>query len=293
MIAVLLASIGSRALAAAPTTTAAPKDILFGEDFDDSDLPARHWYDGEKFRIVPQAFMGQGCIEYEWLAPDSPAVGSSPVRHRFDPADEVYVRFYLRLSKGWGWTGRNYHPHLIHILTTENAAFAGPAATHLTLYIEPCDGKLRLAAQDIQNKDMPHGLTQGPLKGGFNGRFYDSAEAPFDDDRWHCIEAQFKLNSLDLKNDRPNRDGIVRGWFDGRLVVEANDVIVRSTDFPAMKLNQLLLAPYFGPRLLPHRQTLWIDALSVGTARIGPAREQPKPAPPGASSPSSATQESR
>jgi hypothetical protein len=31
----------------------------------------------------------------------------------------VYVRFFLRLSKGWGWTGRSYHPHLMHFLTTE------------------------------------------------------------------------------------------------------------------------------------------------------------------------------
>ena len=42
----------------------------------------------------------------------------------------------------------------------------GPAASHLTLYIEPCNGKLRSPPQDIQNKNRPHGLTQGPLKGG-------------------------------------------------------------------------------------------------------------------------------
>lgn len=54
--------------------------------------------------------------------------------------------------------GQPYHPHLTHFLTTENAKWAGPAASHLTLYVEPVGGKLRLAAQDIQNKDAPHGL---------------------------------------------------------------------------------------------------------------------------------------
>ena len=49
---------------------------------------------------------------------------------------------------------------------------------------------------------MPHGLTQGPLKGGFNGTFYDSEQRHFTDDRWHCVEAQFKLNTLDVKHDR-------------------------------------------------------------------------------------------
>jgi hypothetical protein len=182
----------------------------------------------------------------------------------------VSIRFYLKLSKGWGWSGRNYHPHLTHFLTTENSKWHGPAASHLTLYIEPVGGKLRLAAQDIQNKDTPHGLTQGPLRGGYNGKFYDSEDVLFDDDKWHCVEAYFKLNTLDLENDRPNRDGIVRGWFDGKLVVEHTDVVLRSTDFPKMKFNQFLMAPYFGPGLLPHAQKLWIDELTVGTKRIGP-----------------------
>ena len=79
----------------------------------------------------------------------------------------------------------------------------------------------------------------------------------------------FRLNSLDLGRDRPNADGVVRAWFDGRLVVERTDVVLRSTDFPDMKFNQFLLAPYFGPGLLPHEQTLWIDELTVGTKRPG------------------------
>ncbi|HKS35611.1 MAG TPA: hypothetical protein VJW76_00375 [Verrucomicrobiae bacterium] len=245
-------------------------DVLFSESFDDPDLTKRNWYDGTEFRIVGGSRAGRGCIEYEWRDGDSKASGSSGVRHLFEPTDEVWLRFYLKLSKGWGWTGRNYHPHLLHFLTTENSKWHGPAASHLTLYVEPQEGRLRLAATDIQNANMPHGLTQGPLKGGFNAMVYDSAETFFTDDQWHCIEAYFKLNTLDLQNDRPNGDGIVRGWFDGKLVIEHTDVILRSTDFPAMKFNQFLMTPYFGPGLLPHAQKLWIDELAVGTKRIRP-----------------------
>ena len=39
-----------------------------------------------------------------------------------------------------------------------------------------------------------------------------------------------------------------------------------------MQFNQFLMAPYFGPGLLPHPQTLWIDELAVGTKRIGPLK---------------------
>jgi len=247
-----------------------PKGVFFSEGFEDSGLAKRGWYDGVAIRIADGAQAGEGCIEYEWVDGQSNVQGSSAVRRLFEPTDEVAIRFYLKLSKGWGWSGQNYHPHLTHFLTTENSKWHGPAQSHLTLYIEPVGGRLRLTAQDIQNEKTPHGLTQGPLRGGYNGTFYDSEEVLFQDDQWHCVEAYFKLNTLDLKNDRPNRDGIVRGWFDGKLVVDRSDVILRSTDFPKMKFNQFLMAPYFGPGLLPHAQKLWIDELAVGAKRIGP-----------------------
>ena len=99
---------------------------------------------------------------------------------------------------------------------------------------------------------------------------YDSDETLFSDDRWHCIEAHFKLNTLDSARDRPNADGVVRGWCDGRLVIERTDVILRSTDYPAMRFNQFLITPYFGPGLLPHTQKLWIDELVIARTRVGP-----------------------
>jgi hypothetical protein len=246
-----------------------PEGVYFNENFDDAALTSRGWYDESRIRIVDEAREGDGCIEYEWDS-ESRAIASASIRHHVKPADEVYYRFYLKLSKGWGWTGRNYHPHLTHFMTTENSEYHGPAGSHLTLYVEPVNGKLRLAATDIQNQNMPHGLTQGELKGGYNGKFYDSEDVLFDDDQWHCIEAYFKLNTLDMENDSPNPDGIVRGWFDNELVVDHSDVILRSTDFPEMEINQFLMAPYFGPGLLPHAQKLWIDELAVGNQRIGP-----------------------
>lgn len=243
--------------------------VLFSESFDDSRLLEREWYDGNRFFITEKdPYSGKGCIEYGWTAGSTTPSSSSGIRHLFEPTEKIYLRFYLRLSTGWGWTGRPYHPHLMHFMTTENEKFRGPAASHLTVYIEPWNGKLRLAAQDIQNKDMPHGLTQGPLRGGYNGLFYDSKDVLFNDDRWHSVEALFQLNTLDQKGDKPNADGIVRGWFDGKLVIDRTDVVLRSTDFPEMKFNQYLLTPYFGPGLLPHEQTLWIDELVVGTKKF-------------------------
>ena len=250
-----------------------PSSLLFAESFEDPQLLDRGWYDGRKFVISDrQPFAGKGCLEYAWQSGGTTPSSSSGIRHLFEPTDVVALRCYIRLSKGWGWSGRSYHPHLMHFMTTENSRFHGPAASHLTVYIEPCNGKLRLAAQDIQNKDQLHGLTQGPLRGGYNGTMYDSKEVLFDEDRWHCVEALFQLNTLDAKADKPNADGIVRGWFDGRLVIDHTNAVLRSTDFPRMQFNQFLLTPYFGPGLLPHEQTLWIDEVAVGTRRVGEAK---------------------
>ncbi len=261
---------------AVPSATAAepakkPPAALFREGFDDSRLLERGWYDGSKFTISEKApVAGKGCVEYRWKAGTTTPASSSGIRHLFEPTDVVHLRFYIRLSKDWGWTGRPYHPHLMHFMTTENGKFHGPASSHLTVYIEPWNGKLRLGATDMQNAAAPHGLTQGPLRGGYNGRLYDSRDVLFGDDRWHCVEAMFQLNTLDPKADKANADGVVRGWFDGKLVVDQNDVVLRSPDFPKMKFNQFLLTPYFGPGLLPHEQALWIDELAVGTKRFGP-----------------------
>ena len=257
--------------AAAADPAQKPSPPLLQETFDDPRLLSREWYDGDRFDInTTEKFLGTGCLEYRWKAGSTNPFNSSGIRRRFEPGESVSLRCHLRLSKDWGWSGRDYHPHLMLFMTTENEAYAGPAASRLTVYIEPCNGKLRLAAQDIQNKDAPHGLTQGPLKGGYNGRPFDSEEVLFNDNEWHCIEAYYQLNSIDFASDRANADGIVRGWFDGRLVIDRTDVILRSPDYPDMKFNQFLLLPYFGPDLLPHAQTLWIDELAVGRERIGP-----------------------
>ena len=59
-------------------------------------------------------------------------------------------------------------------------------------------------------------------------------------------------------------DGLLRdrGWYDGD------------------KFNQYLLTPYFGPGLLPHEQTLWIDELAVSTQRLGPLANDSRAAAP-------------
>ena len=173
--------------------------VLFAEAFDDARLTERGWYDGRTFAISRE-----GTLIRRRLHRISLEAGHDDARdaHRASAGCSNRRRaftcvFTSSSHQDGDWTGRSYHPHLMHFMTTENEKYHGPAASHLTVYIEPQEGKLRLAAQDIENQDMPHGLTQGPLRGGYNGKFYDSKDVLFKDDKWHCVEALFKLNSLD------------------------------------------------------------------------------------------------
>lgn len=45
-----------------------------------------------------------------------------------------------------------------------------------------------------------------------------------------------------------------RGWFDGKLVIDYDDVVLRSADFPKLKINQFLIGPYFSPALIDNNQ---------------------------------------
>lgn len=264
-------------VALSPLAHAADAGLSFAESFEDTKLTSRGWYDGDRFTLSDDAAAGRHALNYHFTKRKLTPSDSSGARHPFEPTEVVHVRFYLKLSPDWSWTNKPYGPHLLNVMTTENGKYHGPAASHLTLYIEPVNGKLRLAAQDIENREMPHGLTQGPLRGGYSGQFFDSRDVLFNDGKWHCIEAMFKLNTLDAANDRPNCDGELRGWVDGTIVIERTDVVFRSTDFPKMKFNQFLMLPYFHDGV-PHDQTLWIDELAVGTRRLGPV------GPPGSSS---------
>src|SRR5829696_4870441 len=99
---------------------------FFREGFEDSKLLERGWYDGSKFLISDGAKVGKGCIEFAWKEKTTTPESSTGIRRLFEPSESVYLSFYIRLSKGWGWTGRDYHPHLLHFMTTENGKFDGP-----------------------------------------------------------------------------------------------------------------------------------------------------------------------
>src|SRR5688500_15234129 len=113
-LAVLASAILACCLATAPDRAAGQErgqGLLYTEGFEDDAWKARGWNDMTAIRLAGGASAGRSCIEYEWVDREQGTQGSSPARRLFAATDRVYLRFDLKLSAGWGWSGRNYHPH--------------------------------------------------------------------------------------------------------------------------------------------------------------------------------------
>lgn len=183
-------------------------------------------------------------------------------------------------------------------MTTRNGDWDGPAYTHLTGYIEQNEGTPVLALQDGQNIDenrigqdlvgvtenraiagcngvLPEGQTSVDCykagTGHWNGKVWKSARPHFlepsgarYDGAWHHVEATFRLNGV--ANGKAVADGQLKYWFDGALVIDRTNVILRTGANPSMKWNQFLVAPYIGDGS-PVEQAMWVDDLRITRER--------------------------
>jgi len=274
--------------------------ILFQENFEDTDFASRGWYDALKGNITSAEHIeGSGhSLECKFLKGERGPEGGTPGRHLFEETNEVYLSFYVKYSANYTGSNKPYHPHEFHFITNENSKWVGPAYTHLTTYIEQNEGEPLLAIQDGQNIDEDNigvdltnitenravagcngdgdGYGEGDcyLNGGvhWNGKQWRSGNKYFSDNPgkyykndWHFIEVYFKLNSI--VDGKAIPDGVVKYWYDGEALIDHEDVMLRTGQFPNMKFNQFLIAPYIGDGS-PIEQTMWIDDLTVATSRV-------------------------
>jgi hypothetical protein len=94
--------------------------------------------------------------------------------------------------------------------------------------------------------------------------FTDSPGAFYKND-WHFVEAYVKMNSIAA--GKGVNDGVVQYWFDGQLIIDRHDVLLRTAVNAAMQFNQFVIAPYIGDGS-PVTQSMWIDNLTVATAKF-------------------------
>jgi hypothetical protein len=278
--------------------------VLFQENFDDANLTSRGWYDLPAGGITSITTLEHIPGSAASLEIDFSQTGTSPsprvaARHLFTQTDAVYLRYWVKYSSNWVGSGKPYHPHEFSFLTNLDPAYVGPAYTHLTTYVEhnyQNGGLAVLAAQDGQNIDETRigqdltGITENRAVAGcngnadgtpttcylsgtvhVNGKTWTSVQPVFLPNPgpgykgdWHQVEAYFKLNSI--QNGVGQLDGIAQYWFDGQLVIDRRNLLLRTGAHPTMMFNQFLMAPHIGDGS-PVAQKMWVDDLVVMTGR--------------------------
>lgn len=283
--------------------------VLFEENFDNTNFSLRGWYDGASGAIdttehIPGSNASLKCHFIQGGTKCNPADGLYVFRHKFPASDSVYLCYWIKHSPTWFGSGTIYHPHMLLFLTNMNSDYSGLAYTFLTAYVEENQGYPVIGFQDAQNIDESkvgldltrvsenrsiagcNGTQAGIglynvscyLSGSVhrNGMGWRGSSPYFTDANqkasWHFIEVYFQLNSISNGIGQPS--GIVRYWYDGQLVIDKSNVIIRTGNNPTMRFNQFIIAPIMDvPGGSPVDQTFWIDNLSLATAR--PAKATP------------------
>lgn len=273
---------------------------LFEEPFENASFSNRGWYDTSGGMLVSSVGVPNSTKAFEchFLPGATKCSGGTPGRILFQETEAVYISFWVKHSTNWVGSNKPYHPHLFYLMTNQNGSWDGMAWTRLTAYIEENAGIPRLRLQDGQNINKARigqnlvGITElrgvtgcnGDSDGYGSGECYDcgggdycngkdwnaaqvyfsNTAGPFFKGDWHKVEAFFKLNSV--VNGSGVANGILRYWYDGRLIIDRNNVMMRTGQYPTMKFNQVVLSPYIGDGS-PVDQTIWFDNLIIATDR--------------------------
>ena len=276
--------------------------ILFKEDFEDKNFQSRGWYDNVNMQLSSDEHIpgSTSSAEFHFSKGAKTPVSGSAMRRKFTDTDEVYVSYYVKYSSNWEGSNKPYHPHIFQILTNIDGKWIGPAHTHLTAYIEENGGEPLLGLQDAQNIDESNigvdltNITENRAVAGCNGDgdgrsgesgdcykvgsvhrnwkqwkagsiYFQDKPGQYYKNDWHFIEAYFKLNTI--SDGKGVANGRIKYRYDGVLIIDHNDVMMRTAWHPDMKFNQFLIAPWIGDGS-PVDQTFWIDSLTVAASNL-------------------------
>ena len=81
---------------------------------------------------------------------------------------------------------------------------------------------------------------------------------------WNHVEVYEQMNSVVGGVGVP--DGVLQYWFNGTLVIDRHDVMLRTGARPTLSFAQFIIGPYIGVGS-PVDQYMWIDNLTIATSR--------------------------
>ena len=311
--------LGGGTTGSAPPPSAPPPSIdmptkgvqLVSESFNDNSWAGRGWYDGtDSTGVVPGGYSGN-ALRWSWSNSATQPDGFSIIRREFPATDEFLIEYYVKHENGWRGSGVKYHPHLIHIFSTNDSAYQSPGRAHSGLYFEslantstPYTNYPQFAHQDYQRTNAnlgqpaldltsstelrsanhcntPYtltGATSGDCfndgAGWYSANIWKSSNITIPANQWVKVTGYVKKNSF--TGGKANFDGIIRLWVDGQLAIEGTKVLYTAGAYANTQWNKIFLAPYIGDGS-PIGQTMWLDELSIWTVTDGGGSGMPPP----------------
>jgi uncharacterized protein YjdB len=289
---------------AAPPPPPPGGTLLFQEDFENTSMSSRGWYDNTSVLLSTTEHIAGSVssAQYRFLAGASTPTTGGAQRHKFTPSNSFYLSYYVKYSTNWVGSTKAYHPHEFYTLSNLDGDYDGPSQSFLDVYVEQNylnGGRPRLAVQDNKSVNysygaLPHnlvGVTENRSTGGCNGmaetnmfsECYNAGTYWYNDkqitgpvvfqpnpgagykNNWNFVEAYFQLNTI--VNGIGQANGVMQYWFNGALIIDRHDILYRTGAHPTLQFSQFMIAPYIGDGS-PVDQSMWVDNLRVATARI-------------------------
>ncbi len=293
-----------------PVTGLTKENLLFSESFENNTWSARGWYDGTNSTGVASGGYAGSALRWEWGSGATRPTGFSVIRKKIPVTDEFLLEYYVKHETGWRGSSRNYHPHLIHVLSSDDTEYQGLSQSNSGLYFEswasttfPYRNYPVVAHQDmlrvnISEGSVPNNLvavtenrsatqcnTPYALSGASSGACYfdgvgyysantwlaDGAEIPAN--AWTKITAYIKRNTF--TNGVANFDGIMKLWVNDTLALNKTSVLYASGANVGAVWDKLALAPWIGDGS-PVTQAMWLDELQLWTIN---SDTKPEPSP--------------
>ena len=278
--------------------------LLFEEDFENSNIASRGWYDNTNVELSTTEHIAgsTASAQYHWLVGATIPTSGGAQRHKFTPTSSVYLSYYVKYSTNYVGSGKAYHPHEFYILSNLDADYDGLSQNYMDLYVEQNyqnGGRPRIETQDSKSVNYNYGplpnnligVTEDRSTGGCNGvvesnifseclnfgsYYYNDKQltgpvefqpnpGPGYKSNWNFVEAYFQLNTI--VNGIGQADGVIQYWFNGTLIIDRHDILFRTGAHPTMQMDQLIIGPYIGDGS-PVDQYMWVDNLRIATGRI-------------------------
>jgi hypothetical protein len=293
----------SQSSSASATTQSASSDgsVLFTEDFENTNFSAKGWYDQTNFVTTTDEHItgSNRAAAFIFTSGATKPTSGGGIRRLFDETDSVYIGYWVKYPSNWKEQSGGYGHHEIYLLTNQDSTYNSLAFSRLTTYLEHWGTYNQavsltpdISFQDGVNIDQNNinvnltAVSENRATSGCNGASdsnsiicYDGGGGTYYNGKtipgvagsltlgdWHHVEAFIKLNSI--VNNKGVADGIVQYWIDGNQKINKNNVMMRTAQYPKMKFNQIIFAPYMGNGS-PQAQTFWIDDLQVTTYSPG------------------------